>query len=49
MKDKVHTFESHITMVMAAWRMDMLSLVWGEVKFRLDVCRAVSGAHPKLH
>jgi hypothetical protein len=37
-----------ITAAIAAVSVDVLSRVWGEVEFRFDVCRAVSGAHIEL-
>jgi hypothetical protein len=38
-----------ITAAIAAVPVDVLSRMWGEVKFRFDVCRAVNGAHIELH
>jgi hypothetical protein len=38
-----------ITMAVTAVSVDMLSWLWGEVEFRFDVCRAISGAHTVLH
>jgi hypothetical protein len=38
-----------ITVAIAVVPVDVLSRVWGEVKFRFDVCRAVNGARIELH
>jgi hypothetical protein len=38
-----------ITAAIAAVPVDVLSWVWGEVEFRFDVFRAVSGVHIELH
>jgi hypothetical protein len=38
-----------ITAAVAAVPVDVLSWVWGEVEFRFDVCRSVSGAEIELH
>jgi hypothetical protein len=43
-------FDLHrrISEAIAAVPVDVLSRVWGEMEFRFDVCRAVSGAHIEL-
>jgi hypothetical protein len=38
-----------ITAAIAAVPVDVLSRMWGEVKFHLDICRAISGVHIELH
>jgi hypothetical protein len=38
-----------ITAAMPGVPVDILSRVWGEVEFRFDICRAVSGAHIGLY
>jgi hypothetical protein len=38
-----------IRAAVAAVPVVMFSRVWGEMEFRFDVCRAVSGAHSELH
>jgi hypothetical protein len=38
-----------ITAAFAAVPVDVLSRVWGEVKFRFDVCGAVSVTHIVMH
>jgi hypothetical protein len=47
--ESLPNLHQRITVAITVVPVNVLSWVWGEVKFNFYICRAVSGAHIQLH